>query len=314
MEKIVIVKNNFLDGKVKDESCNQLLQVLERDFKRQNALRLLRGLKMTRHAMSILDSIVKKIDGLYSVGLLWKTEKPDLPNNRSLAEKRLKSLMKKFRKNPNLFKRYSEKMSEYISNYAEPVSERCAVVKKVNYIPHHCTSESVKFRVVFDCSARTEGKCLNDQLLHGPDLMNSLVGVLLRFRQYPFVVVGDIKGMFSQVLVAEDDRDALRFLWFEDHDLDGPIMEYQMRSHVFGAKSSPCCAAYALRRVASDNETNADIDAVETIRSNIYVDDLCKSCPTEQEAVKLMTQLRQLLARRFSTYGPWPSSGPQWFF
>ena len=69
-----------------------------------------------------------------------------------------------------------------------------------------------------------------------------------------------------------------------------------MRSHVFGAKSSPCCAAYALRKVASDNETNADVDAVETIRSNIYVDDLCKSSPTEQEAVKLVTQLRQLLA------------------
>ena len=102
--------------------------------------------------------------------------------------------------------------------------------------------------------------------------------------------------MVLQVLVAEDDRDALRFLWFEDHDLDGRIVEYQMRSYVFKAKSSPCCAAYALRKVASDNETNADVDAVETIRSNIYVDDLCKLCPTEQEAVKLVTQLRQLLA------------------
>ena len=40
-----------------------------------------------RHAMSILDSTVKKIDCHYSVGLLWKTEKPDLPNNHSVAEK-----------------------------------------------------------------------------------------------------------------------------------------------------------------------------------------------------------------------------------
>ena len=165
--------------------------------------------------MSILDSTVKKIDCHYSVGLLWKTEEPDLPNNCALAEKRLKSLMRKFRKNSNLFKHYSEKMSEYVSNYAKPVSKMCAVVKKVNYISHHCTSESVKFRVVFDCSARTDGKCLNDQLLHGPDLMNNLVGVLLRFRRHPLVVVGDIKSMFSQVLVAEDNRDALRLLWFE---------------------------------------------------------------------------------------------------
>ena len=68
-----------------------------------------------------------------------------------------------------------------------------------------------------------------------------------------------------------------------------------MHSQVFGSKS-PCCAAYTLRKEQSDNETNADVDAVETIRSNIYVDDLCKSCPTQQETVKLVTQLRQLLA------------------
>ena len=139
-----------MDCKVKDESCDQLLQVLERDFKETECSTVASWSQDDRHAMSILDSTVKKIDGHYSVGLLWKTQEPDLPNNRSLAEKRLKSLMKKFRKNPNLFKRYFEKMSEYINNYAEPVSERCAVVKKVNYIPHHCTSESVKFRVVFE--------------------------------------------------------------------------------------------------------------------------------------------------------------------
>ena len=119
--------------------------------------------------------------------------------------------------------------------------------------------------VVFDCSARTDGKYLNDKLLHGLDLMNNLVGVLLYFyfRQYPFVIVGNIKGMFSQVLAAEDDRVELRFFWLEKYNLDGPIVEYRMQSHVFGAKSSPCCAAYALPKVASDNETNADVDAVE---------------------------------------------------
>ena len=69
-----------------------------------------------------------------------------------------------------------------------------------------------------------------------------------------------------------------------------------MRSHVFGAKSWPCCAAYALRKVPSNSETNADADALEMFQSNIYVDNLCKSCPTEQEAVKLVTQLRQFLA------------------
>ena len=50
---------------------------------------------------------------------------------------------------------------------------------------------------------------LNDQLLHGPDLMNNLVGVLLRFRQYPFVVVGDIVAT-NQLARAKDSCDERR--------------------------------------------------------------------------------------------------------
>ena len=79
------------------------------------------------------------------------------------------------------------------------------------------------------------------------------------------MVVDDKKGIFSQVLITEKGKDALRFLWFEKHDLDVPIMEYRLRSHVFGAKSSPCYADYTFRKVASNSEINADVDAVETI-------------------------------------------------
>ena len=116
--------------------------MLEHDFKNAECLAVASWSQNNQHILFILESTVKKIDEYYSVGLLWKMKKPDLPNNCLLAEKTLKSLMRKPCKNPNLFKQYSEKMSEYISNYSETVSERCAVVKKVNYIPHHRTSES----------------------------------------------------------------------------------------------------------------------------------------------------------------------------
>lgn len=52
---------------------------------------------------------------------------------------------------------------------------------KVWYIPHHGVYHPVtqKLRVVFDCGASYKGTSLNEQLLQGPDLTSSLVGVII---------------------------------------------------------------------------------------------------------------------------------------
>ena len=64
------------------------------------------------------------------------------------------------------------------------------------YVPHHRVKK--KIRVVFDCSAKYNGKSLNDCLLTGPDLINSLLGILLRFRKEQVAFQCDITKMFLQ--------------------------------------------------------------------------------------------------------------------
>jgi hypothetical protein len=46
--------------------------------------------------------------------------------------------------------------------------------------------------------------------------MNELVAVVHRFRQYDHAVTGDVKEMFLQVRVPNEERDYLRFLWCEE--------------------------------------------------------------------------------------------------
>ena len=101
-----------------------------------------------------------------------------------------------------------------------------------------------KIRVVFDCSARYAGTSLNQNLLQGPDLTNSLVGVLCRFRQEAVAFSCDVESMFHQFFVNEEDGDLLRFFWWENGDLDTTPVEYRMQIHLFWTVFSPGCANF----------------------------------------------------------------------
>lgn len=84
---------------------------------------------------------------------------------------------------------------------------------------------------------KIEGRSPNDFLLTDPDLLQSLPGVIIRFRQHAIAVAADIAEMIIQIGVRSKDHNALRYLWREDPSRE-PI-EYRMRSIVSGATSSP---------------------------------------------------------------------------
>ena len=138
---------------------------------------------------------------------------------------------------------------------------------------------------------------LNDVLLQSPDMTNTLIGVLTRFRQERNAIIADIEYMFYQVRVRPDDSDALCFLWWPGIDLQRRPEEYQMTGHLFGAVSSPSWVNFALPKTAEENFQRFDFGVINTIRRNFYVDDCLKSVPGEKEAIRLTADLRRLLER-----------------
>ena len=139
---------------------------------------------------------------------------------------------------------YAERVPEMSESKHTP-GDQAARKRNVWYIPHHGVyhpKKPKKIRVVFDCAAVHEGESLNKHLLQGPDLKNNLTGVLCSFRQEPIAFMCDIEAMFHQVKGNEEQRDLLRFLWWEEGDLSKEPKEYRMTVHLFGATSSPGCA------------------------------------------------------------------------
>ena len=135
---------------------------------------------------------------------------------------------------------------------------------------------------------------LNDKLLSGPDLLQSLVGIIFRFREHQIALSADIEAMFLQIGVPSADSRCLRFLWRDNPEQRIEVYEYTR--HVFGAKSSPTCANYALHQVAKDNANN-DENLVRTVQRNFYMDDFLKSVSTPQEAIQIYQKVRDVLSK-----------------
>ncbi|CAM4597167.1 unnamed protein product [Leuciscus chuanchicus] len=263
--------------------------------------------------LEMVNNTVKLVNGHYSIALPLKDRKISMPNNRKIAEQRTLNLKRRFIRDSSLHKDYTAFMNNLISSgYAEivPTTDLERSDGKVWYIPHHGVyhPKKEKIRVVFDCAASFQGASLNTQLLNGPDLTSTLIGVLTRFRKEPIVLMSDIEAMFHQVQVPGEDADLLRFLWWSSGDFSQCLAEYRMVVHLFGATSSPSCANFALRRCAEDNEEFFSQQVIDTIMNGFYVDDCLASVALEQEAISLYKGLKAICAKGGFLLTKWVSN------
>ena len=249
-----------------------------------------------------LERNTKLVNGHYVVPMLWANN-INLPNNYGVARYRLQNLIKKLKRDDWLRGKYKENIEKHLkSGLARKLTatEASKSTEKTWYLPHHAVvhpNKPEKVRTVFDAASKYQGQSLNSCLLTGPDLLNNLVGVLLRFRNHPIAIVADIEAMFMQVRITEEDRDAVRFLWQDDMNSTDSPQVYQMLYHILGAKDSPCCASYALRKTAMDYEQDFAEETKRTVFRNFYMDDLIKSVKDTKQAVELSYELIKMLSK-----------------
>ncbi|XP_061170421.1 uncharacterized protein LOC133179742 [Saccostrea echinata] len=251
-----------------------------------------------RKFLEIMDqNFTRDVDGFWTAPLPFRQDRERLPNNITQALKRAKSLHISMERDPIKKRHMFEFMSNILDKHAElapPVSDG----KEYWYLPvfgvYHPRKPD-KIRGVFDSSAKHCGISLNDVLMSGPDLTNSLLGVLMRFRQDTVAVMTDVEQMFYCFRVQEEHRDYLRFLWYRNNNPEEDLAEYKMKVHVFGNSPSPAVATYGLRKVAEISSKAFGEDVKLFVERDFYVDDGLTSLCEEVSAVDLIKRTQQAL-------------------
>lgn len=246
-----------------------------------------------------LEQTATLIDGRWQVGLPWKDNNCVMPDSLSTAMTRLKGVEYKMKRNTEYAQRYHKRVQHLLQNdYAEEIVNT-KTTQKTWYLPHFGVDNpnKKKLRLVFDAAATTSKLSLNDYLLKGPDLLMSLFGIMLRFRENRIAVMGDIKDMFLRVKVQPQDRNALRFIYkgatttdYNPEMVRQPIKTYVMTSLIFGANCSPFIAQFVKNKNAQRFESTMPT-AAAAIYTQHYMDDYIHSLPDEQTAIQLIKDI-----------------------
>ena len=166
----------------------------------------------------------------------------------------LESLERMLDKHPSVLEKNAETIREDIQKgYVIPLRHNPkSRADREWHLPHHPVlnpNKPCKVRRVLNGASKCHGASLNKSLLVGPDLLQNVFFVLIRFRQHKYAVSADFEGMFLRVGVREKDQLSLRFSWLDD--LTSSVVVHQYTRHIFGARDSPTCANFALQKSAS---------------------------------------------------------------
>ncbi|XP_068202710.1 uncharacterized protein [Palaemon carinicauda] len=244
---------------------------------------------------SVVQEFEDKIDfvnGRYEVQLPWKNNsiKDSLMSNVNQAMKRLNKLLVRFEKDEDLKDAYMKVFDEYesLGIIEEIPSEDLVSQGPIYYMPHRSivelNSSTTKIRPVFDASARgPNGISLNDCMLTGPSLNPDLVGILIRFRRWPYVISADVVKAFLQINVHSQDKNVHRFFI---PGKDG-VRHMRFNRVVFGNTSSPFLPNVVVEHHLSNY---SECEAVQDLKRDMYVDNWFSGADTVEEvATKFKT-------------------------
>ncbi|XP_045130678.1 uncharacterized protein LOC123515858 [Portunus trituberculatus] len=205
------------------------------------------------------------------MNLVWKSDERPTSNLRA-AKIRMDLMTNSL--TTDGFRQYDEHLEDLyqsrIIEYSHQQDPSCF------FLSHRGIHRNGKLRVVFDGSAKDgSGRSLNSYLDLGVNLLSCLLSVIISFRADQVGCQSDIKAAFHQILIKEEARKYVQFLWADE------ILRFQRVP--FGLSCSPFML---LQTIATHVHQHPMIgpDLRGRIERGIYMDDLCLSFPSADKA------------------------------
>lgn len=256
---------------------------------------------------NFLNTHARSQSGRYIVRLPLKESTEKLGDSSKNALRMFHVLEKRLSTNSNLKIKYHEFMQDYEATGHMVEIPKTSVIDKPNFfLPHHPVLRDDKLRVVFNASApTTTGISLNDILFQGAKLHNEIPDIILHFRRHKIVFSCDIKQMFRQIVVHEDDQPLQLIYWREDPTL--PLKIYQLTTVTYGMSCSPWIANRVIQKLIED-EGHHYPAAASALKQQIYVDDALLGSDTLKEALQLQRDITGLLSKGGFSLRKWTSN------
>ncbi|GFV92391.1 integrase catalytic domain-containing protein [Trichonephila clavipes] len=191
----------------------------------------------------------------------------ELSDNYPLAKQRFQNLCRRFGHDSELYQQYREIIRDYTEQgIIEEVKTEITdnkLKRPVYYLPHQAIRKdgrlTSKTRIVFDAGSHQNNELsLNDCLWPGINLNPNLLDILTNFRLNAIAFCSDIKQAFLQICLADEHKDAVRFLWSDDEPCvhkRPKLQVYRFNRVNFGVSSSPFLLEATIR--SSSNFTKS---------------------------------------------------------
>lgn len=251
-------------------------------------------------------------DGTWVAPALWKGDARPKATRRE-AEVVQERLYARMLQNEDIQVKYDQAIKDWVDKGYVRVIQQDEVEVRF-FLPHFPVvredKATTKVRVVLNGKYEYPGGSLKGTILAGPKVLNDLIEVLLRFRQWEVAFTVDVKEMFLRIKMREEDQPYHSFIHRFKGDTQFSLL--QCTRQPFGSPGSPC-TCIVLTKIGARDTCCVCPEACRAVLNDSIVDDVVTGAHTVADAARLGQELERVFGGMGMDLHKWATNRPDAF-